>query len=53
MELLGIDKSYSVRREDRNWSDVKEFFKMKIPELENLRDPGKNGNGEDMLTACV
>ena len=53
MELLGIDKSYTVRREDRNWSGVKQFFKKKIPELEKLRDQGKNGNGEDMLMSSV
>ena len=45
MELLGIDKAYDVKREDRNWSGVREFFKQKIPELERLKDEGVDGNG--------
>ena len=53
MELLGIDESYSARREDRNWAGVKEFFRKKIPELEDLRDEGRNGSGEDMLLSSV
>ena len=53
MELLGIDKAYDVKREDRNWSGVREFFKEKIPELERLRDEGVGGNGEDMLMTAV
>ena len=53
MELLGIDKAYDVKREDRNWSGVREFFKQKIPELERLKDEGVDGNGEDMLMTAV
>ena len=33
MELIGIDKAYITRRDDRSWSGVKEFFSKKIPEL--------------------
>ena len=38
MQLLGIDKAKEVKREDRNWTGVREFFRQKIPELKNIRD---------------
>ena len=53
MELLGIDKSSKIRREDRNWAGVREFFKKKIPELEEIRDKGIGGSGEDELMSEV
>ena len=47
MELLGIDKAKEVKREDRNWPGVREFFRQKIPELKNIRDNANADNEEE------
>ena len=53
MQLLGIDKAKEVKREDRNWTGVREFFRQKIPELKNIRDNANADNEEELLLSSV
>ena len=36
MELLGIDNFSQVKRADRNWEGIREFFVVKINELQKM-----------------
>ena len=36
MDLLGINNLAQVKRADRNWEGIREFFVMKINELQTM-----------------
>ena len=42
-----------MKREDRNWSGVREFFRQKIPEVKDIRDKANTENAEQLLTSSV
>lgn len=53
MDLLGIDEAKAVRRDDRNWEGIRQFFVNKLPELEKVRDDAVNEDGKKKLLAAV
>lgn len=54
MDILGIDKAKQVKRDDRNWSGVHNFFKEKLPLLENQRETlSKTVECKDKLISAV
>ena len=42
-----------MKRQDRNWTGVREFFRQKIPELKNIRDNANVDNEEELLLSSV
>ena len=42
-----------MRREDINWTGVREFFKQKILELKNIRDNANADNEEELLLSSL
>ena len=42
-----------MKREDRNWPGVSEFFRQKIPELKDIKGNTNTGNAEELLLSSV
>ena len=36
MALLGIDQNRDIKRDDRNWDGVRDFFNRKLAELQEM-----------------
>ena len=53
MDLLGIDERGENLKDIRDWYGVKDFFKQKIPEIEELSRNLKDGNGKDRLYSAM
>ncbi|KAK6172684.1 hypothetical protein SNE40_016295 [Patella caerulea] len=53
MDLLGIDELQAVKRENRSWEGIRQFFDSKVPELGKLRDDAAKIDGKTKLLAAV
>jgi hypothetical protein len=53
MDLLGIDQRGHELKASRNWNGVKDFFKMKLTEINALKDNFKTGTGKDRLLSAM
>ena len=52
-DILGIDKYGEMKRMDRNWIGVKNFFGLKLKELENLSENPGDKNRDKLLAKCA
>ena len=46
MDLLGIDERGKNLKNVRDWYGVRDFFKLKLPEIDDLCEQLKSGNGK-------
>ena len=53
MDILGIDKAKRVKRTDRSWDGLKQFFTHKLTELKKKRDECNTNDEEDLLYKSV
>ena len=52
-ELLGIDKYYKIKREDRSWTGIKDFFSSKMDELKCIESKEANSNKDNLIKSCA
>ena len=50
MDLLGIDERGKNLKNLRDWYGVRDFFKLKLPEIDDLCEQLKSGNGKIVST---
>lgn len=53
LNLLGIDRARSEKRDDRNWVGVRQFFETKLQELQEAETEAREGDGKKRLLAAV
>ena len=53
MDLLGIDERVKNFKNVRDWYGVRDFFKLKLPEIDDLCEQLKSGNGKDRLYSAM
>ena len=53
MDLLGIDERGKNLKNVRDWYGVRDFFKLKLPEIDDLCEQLKSGNGKDCLYSAM
>ena len=53
MDLLGIDERGKNLKIVRDWYGVRDFFKLKLPEIDDLCEQIKPGNGKDRLYSAM
>ena len=53
MDLLGIDERGKNLKNVRDWYRVRDFFKLKLPEIDDLCEQLKSGNGKDRLYSAM
>ena len=53
MDLLGIDERGKNLKNVRDWYGVRDFFKLKLPEIDDLCEQLKSGNGKDLLYSAM
>ena len=53
MDLPGIDERGKNLKNVRDWYGVRDFFKLKLPEIDDLYEQLKSGNGKDRLYSAM
>ena len=53
MDLLGIDERGKNLKNVRDWYGVRDFFKLKLLEIDDLCEQLKSGNGKDRLYSAM
>ena len=53
MDLLGIDERGKNLKNVRDWYGVRDFFKLKLPEIDDICEQLKSGNGKDRLYSAM
>ena len=53
MDLLGIAERGKSLKNVRDWYGVGDFFKLKLPEIDDLCEQLKSGNGKDRLYSAT
>ena len=53
MDLLGIDERGKNLKNVRDWYGVRDFFKLKLPEIDDPCEQLKSGNGKDRLYSAM
>ena len=53
MDLRGIDERGKNLKNVKDWYGVRDFFKLKLPEIDDLCEQLKSGNGKDRLHSAM
>ena len=53
MELLGIDEFSNIKRKDRNWVGIRDFFDTKLKELSELITAPAISNEDQLVRRCA
>ena len=53
MDLLGIDERGKNLKNVRDWYGVRDFFKLKLLEIDDLCEQLKSGNRKDRLYSAM
>ena len=53
MNVIGIDERRKNLQNIRDWYGVRDFFKLKLPEIDDLCGQLKSGNGKDRLYSAM